>query len=245
MTGLAEAEYLRKRTDPQPQDRDYLSLIDLKAALLPYATTQRLRVLDYGCGGSPYRFLFPNAEYRRADIEGEPDLDYIIPADSRLLAVPDGYFDLVFSSQVLEHVPDVSAYLAECHRMLKPGGCLLLSTHGSFEDHGCPGDYRRWTPYGLERDVAAMGFTVKQQFKLTAGPRYLVYFFTRWAHSFSNRKKSIGGLVFRLIKWMALQFPRQLNIWSDACFSDQRVVAATPETSPMYVGLLIEAHKPL
>lgn len=243
MNILAETDYLRQRIDPQTQDRDYLSLIDLKRCLQAYATQEPLRMLDYGCGGSPYRFLFPNAQYLRADIAGDSNLDYVIPPDSRL-AAPDADFDLILSSQVLEHVPEVSAYLAECLRLLKPGGRLLLSTHGGFEDHACPGDYRRWTPYGLARDVAAAGFSVTQQFKLTAGPRYLVYFMIRWAGSFGNRNRGWGGRLFRFIEWAASRYFRQLNIWCEACFADYRVIAANEHTSPIYVGLLIEAHKP-
>lgn len=240
---LAGNQYLRQRIDPQTQDRDYLSLIDLKQALIPYATQAPLRVLDFGCGGSPYQSLFPNAEYRRADIEGEPELDYIIPPNSHLKQVPDGYFDLVFSSQVLEHVPDVTAYLAECLRVLKPGGRLLLSTHGSFEDHGCPGDYRRWTPYGLARDVSACGFNVCQQYKLTAGPRYLVYMVIRWAQDFSTAERGVGGTVFRFIRWAASRYFQHFNRWTDRCFGGHGVVAANEQTSPLYVGLLIEAQK--
>ncbi len=37
----------------------------------------------------------------------------------------DAYFDLVFSNQVLEHVEDLDAVLAEVNRVLKPGGITL------------------------------------------------------------------------------------------------------------------------
>ncbi len=41
---------------------------------------------------------------------------------------PDNYFDVVFSSEVIEHTPDPLAAIAQFHRMLKPGGHLILST---------------------------------------------------------------------------------------------------------------------
>ena len=34
-------------------------------------------------------------------------------------------FDVVFSNQVLEHVPDLDKVLSEIHRVLKPGGVIL------------------------------------------------------------------------------------------------------------------------
>lgn len=42
-------------------------------------------------------------------------------------AIPDKYFDIVFSISVIEHVPkeQLDACFADCHRILKPGGLLL------------------------------------------------------------------------------------------------------------------------
>ncbi len=41
------------------------------------------------------------------------------------LPFPDNEFDVVFSSNVLEHVPHVQQLLAETHRVLKPGGVAV------------------------------------------------------------------------------------------------------------------------
>lgn len=40
--------------------------------------------------------------------------------------LPDGPFDAVVSTQVLEYVPDVPAALTEIHRVLAPGGRVLI-----------------------------------------------------------------------------------------------------------------------
>ena len=62
-----------------------------------------------------------------------------------------GPVDLVYSFDVLEHVEDLDAFFASCHRLLKPGGFSLhkfdLSGHGFFEDPIPPLDfqtYPRW-----------------------------------------------------------------------------------------------------
>jgi SAM-dependent methyltransferase len=39
---------------------------------------------------------------------------------------PDATFDLAVSTQVLEYVADIAAALAEIHRVLRPGGRVLL-----------------------------------------------------------------------------------------------------------------------
>lgn len=40
----------------------------------------------------------------------------------------DGVFDAVHASHLIEHLPDPAAFLAECHRILAPGGELVLTT---------------------------------------------------------------------------------------------------------------------
>jgi SAM-dependent methyltransferase len=133
------------------------ALADLVAdlALRPGAT-----VLDYGCADIPYRDLFPaDVAYVGADLPGNPDAHVEIRPDG-VLPLGDGTVDVVFSSQVLEHVADPARYLAECERVLRPNGKLLLSTHGIMVYHRDPIDYWRWTGEGLRHVVAQAGLRV-------------------------------------------------------------------------------------
>lgn len=138
--------------------RATLAELDLKGA----------RVLDYGCGARPYEswFIASGARYQGADLGGAHEVR--ISADGALDA-PGASADLVASFQVLEHVWDVAQYLRESHRVLVPGGRLLLSTHGSWLYHPHPGDFRRWTAEGLKREVEAAGF-VLVSLRPAAGP---------------------------------------------------------------------------
>jgi SAM-dependent methyltransferase len=116
------------------------------------------RVLDYGAADSPYRHFFGSGvEYVAADLPGNPAADVEIAPDGTL-PLADGEFDAVLSTQVLEHVQDPATYLAECFRVLRPGGRLLLSTHGIMVYHPDPVDYWRWTCAGLERAITDAGF---------------------------------------------------------------------------------------
>jgi len=113
---------------------------------------KRYRVLDFGCGEKPYKYILDNhiEEYVGVDVKETGSTDVVIEYDSSL-PFPDGDFDIVISSQVLEHVEDVDLYLQECYRVLRQNGIFFLSTHGTWQYHSSPVDVQRWTSYGLRR----------------------------------------------------------------------------------------------
>jgi hypothetical protein len=134
----------------------------LVAAYVPPGT--EVRVVDFGCGTRPYEPLFEGraAEYIGVDVGKNPRADLTLkPGEPVPLA--DGSADVVISAQVLEHVVDVGSYLAECRRLLKPDGMLLLSTHGTWLYHPYPTDVRRWTCWGLRHELEQHGFCVEAQ----------------------------------------------------------------------------------
>jgi SAM-dependent methyltransferase len=119
-------------------------------------------VVDYGCADAKYRDLFPaRVRYLRADLPGNAEADVVIGPDGSL-PLGDATADAVFSSQVLEHVADPALYLRECRRVLRPGGHLLLSTHGIMVYHRDPVDLWRWTGEGLRHIVEQAGFHVER-----------------------------------------------------------------------------------
>lgn len=116
------------------------------------------RIVDYGCGCSPYQPLFEPCfdEYIRADITDDKEVLKINEDGS--LPLEDGSVNTVISTQVLEHVADVDVYLSECYRVLAESGWLLLSTHGYWTYHPSPTDYWRWTRDGLKKKLEQHGF---------------------------------------------------------------------------------------
>lgn len=222
-----------------------MHLSDLRIALDSIRTECEIKILDYGCGGSPYRSLFPNAEYRRADyLQDEDDaLDYILSDDSRVRE-SDGKFDLILSTQVLEHVNNSQLYLQECYRLLRPGGQLYLTTHGTYPDHGCPYDFRRWTTDGLVRDLNAAGFTVSRSEKHTTGPRAALFHLESQFYNLWTSSHSLFAVFLFALRSLCLRARPWLHRMCDRHFPQNRVVNEDLERHTFYIVTACLAQKP-
>jgi SAM-dependent methyltransferase len=121
-----------------------------------------LKLIDYGCGSKPYKSLFEDCveQYIGIDFEGNSLADVHISEDAKT-NLSDNYADVILSTQVLEHVDNPQEYLIECHRLLKAGGLLILSTHGYWVYHPIPVDYWRWTSTGLQKIIKQAGFKIE------------------------------------------------------------------------------------
>lgn len=152
------SERLQRFTAGLPHERTSLLQFALRAAAeLPPGS----RLIDVGAGDSPYRELFDHLRYENTDWEhsvhpGARAVDHIGPAHD--LPVPDCEYDAVLCTQVLEHVPNPDAVIAELHRVLRPGGRLYLTVPLAWELHELPFDFYRYTPHGLARILGDAGF---------------------------------------------------------------------------------------
>jgi SAM-dependent methyltransferase len=160
------SEDLRSFTQEMPIERrpilDFVA--DVAAKTLPGTS-----VLDVGAGDAPYREIFKHARYVTTDWTesehpGAHTADLVAPADA--LPLHDGSFAVVLCTQVLEHVPEPSAVLAECFRVLEPGGKLALTVPLLWQLHELPHDYYRFTAPGLQYLLRKAGFV-----EVTVAPR--------------------------------------------------------------------------
>jgi SAM-dependent methyltransferase len=109
-------------------------------------------VVDVGSGTSPYRgFVSAFRHYVGVDRPGRPDSGSHPDVFGAAAALPlrDAVADAVLCTEVIEHVPDPGALVAESARVLKPGGALVLSAPFTWHLHDEPHDYWRFTEYGL------------------------------------------------------------------------------------------------
>ncbi|MGK6350747.1 class I SAM-dependent methyltransferase [Parapedobacter sp. DT-150] len=129
------------------------------------------RLLDFGCGSKPYKSLFNVTEYIGTDIEisghdhhnEEIDVYY----DGKTLPFDDNAFDSIFSSEVFEHIFNLPEILAELHRVLKPGGRMLVTLPFVWDEHEIPYDYARYTSFGIRHLLEQSGFTLLESHKTT------------------------------------------------------------------------------
>ncbi len=106
--------------------------------LFPSALNKDSNILDYGCGMGGVSQLFYDKYHCKVDgveiSDNELQKAKIAFGDNKNLnfmlldefSFPEKTYDLIFSSQVVEHVHNVGNYLSKINRMLKDDGYLLI-----------------------------------------------------------------------------------------------------------------------
>lgn len=119
----------------------------------------RGRVLDAGAGRLTYTDRLSKAASTVVSLDRDRVREGLsLVSDLETLPLVNASFDAIFCSQVLEHVADPLKVLQEFHRILKPGGVLLLSVPHLAYLHNEPHDYFRYTEFGLEYLTQKAGF---------------------------------------------------------------------------------------
>jgi ubiquinone/menaquinone biosynthesis C-methylase UbiE len=109
------------------------------------------KLLDVGAGTQRYKKYASHLNYVSQDFcqydgkgdggnqSGEWDTSEInIRSDITQIPVPDGSFDSVICTDVLEHVPDAPAALREICRVVRPGGSILVTVPMQCDSHQTP-----------------------------------------------------------------------------------------------------------
>ncbi len=110
------------------------------------ALTQQSVVLDYGCGFGEFTELISKQGFKTFGLDTSPtvvkrnnerfsDIEFVC-APTIPCEIANDTFDMIWCSEVVEHVHDTNAIFSEFSRLLKPNGYLVLTTpyHGWFKN---------------------------------------------------------------------------------------------------------------
>ncbi|MFT6136972.1 MAG: SAM-dependent methyltransferase [Salibacteraceae bacterium] len=123
------------------------------------------RLLDLGCGVKPFQTIYNEKVKSSVGLEVESTLhnqsnvDFFY--DGVKLPFNDNEFDVVLSSEVMEHVPDPEKFLSEIYRVLRDGGVAIITVPFLVPLHEQPFDFYRYTEYSLKNLVKNANFSME------------------------------------------------------------------------------------
>ncbi|MGZ3697154.1 MAG: methyltransferase domain-containing protein [Bdellovibrionota bacterium] len=145
----------------------YASSVELnKANIRSFAKASRhggekLRLLDLGCDDGRWTSEIGQALGGEVELHGVEVVEEQAAKAQKLgvqvrkadLAaktdLPSGYFDVVHSNQVIEHVPNIDVFVSEIFRVLKPGGTAIVSTENGSSWHNIFASILGWQTFSL------------------------------------------------------------------------------------------------
>lgn len=171
-------------------------------------------LVDIGCGEKPKEPIFSSLVTNHVGLD-HPHTSHLsdsIDVFGTAYATPfaTDCCDTVLLTAVLEHLEEPKLALAEAYRILRPAGCVILTTPLIWHLHEEPRDFYRYTKYGLSYLLTQVGFEIVELVP-TSGfvvtfAQELCYFLQRF------HRRPIGWLIAGmqfLIQWTAYQ----LNRW--------------------------------
>ncbi len=205
------------------------------------------QILDLGCGHGRHTHAayfhrrcaivgldlgFEDVKITRAGFHAHPDLEPqtgpqrhfgLMVGDALRLPFYDHQFDRLICSEVLEHIPDYHAALAEIWRVTKPGGRIGISVPHRWPEqicwllsqayHNTPGGHVRIFRH---RELCAafenLGFQFTDQ-HLKHG-LHSPYWWLRCAVGVSNEKNFLVRGYKKLLEWEILKNPLALRLVS-------------------------------
>lgn len=124
-----------------------------------------IHIVDIGCSRGQFVAAALAAGYRAEGVEPAPRIAEAaraagVPVRTGLLEdqhFPDNHFDALTLFEVIEHLRTPLPLLAECRRILKPGGILLVSTANA-ESWTASAMGAHWDYFDMERDGGHISF---------------------------------------------------------------------------------------
>jgi SAM-dependent methyltransferase len=230
---------IRSASHPSTNDRAY--------ALIGERLAAGSRVLDIGAGrGHMARRVAGWLQRAGASVEAQMVAADIDPAAFEAREVPfraidfnrpmpfdDGAFDLLYAIEVTEHLHRPYDFLAECFRLLRPGGWLVVSTPNVLElqsrlRYVLTGFWNLYQPPSI--DPANAGRLCGHVM-----PLHLAYYdfglrragFVDATYHADRRRRGaqvLYALLWPLIAWRRARFAREVERYDPAVHAENRAV---------------------
>jgi len=131
-----------------------------------------------------------------------------VGGDCRALPFASDSFDVVAAAALIEHLPDPQPFLAECHRVLRPGGALFITSPAPFFEWAATrigylkdsGHLHRYNLVQLGQLCSQAGFKAVMSEKFMVSPFHIPgehaaeAFFRRLGLSFMMLNQIVGGI---------------------------------------------------
>jgi SAM-dependent methyltransferase len=199
---------------PNRGAKNRIAYRQLEAALEHAASTYaRGRLVDVGCGRKAWEPLFAAHVDEHVGVDHVPKLvdgvDRVdVIASAYEVPLPDGHAGTVLLSEVLEHLEQPGRGLAECARLLKAGGHLILTTPFFWPVHD-QRDFYRYAPGGLRFLLEESGLEVVEIVPLSGVWTTLSLELSYALHG--NRRAPAAaatGAVASGVQWLAARLDR-------------------------------------
>lgn len=139
-----------------------ISFVKKEISTLDLVNTSVLEVGSYNVNGSLRKFITDTgvAEYIGVDIQSGPGVDLVLDANNLVKYFKEKKFDLVISTETIEHVQDWATVISNLKRITAPDGHILITTRSKgFHYHGYPFDFWRFEIDDFENILS--DFTIK------------------------------------------------------------------------------------
>lgn len=197
--GLARLTAKEIRAVDEPHNRLARGLV--REAILARASVHISgRMLDVGCGLKPYELILKPYVTEHVGLDHPETLHGLSRVDivGSVYAMPiaDETFDSVLCTEVLEHLEEPATALEECHRILRPGGYVVLTVPFMWQLHEEPRDFFRYSNHGLAYLLSRSGFEVVEVSPLgglwTTIGQFLAYALQGYDRRFVRRTRLVG-----------------------------------------------------
>ncbi len=138
------------------------------------------------------------------------------------IPIKDGFFDAIICNAVLEHVDNPNQVMKEFNRVVKRGGHLYLCVPFLQPEHLSPGDFQRYTKYGLKKLVENNGFSIVK----LEGVHSVYHTLARIVQDWLTSKNCFKYRLLRLFIFPLLNYKtRHSKTYVDTMASAYRVLA--------------------